>query len=127
MTEVLINHRKHRSALVKLYNGVSLEVDAGVRELIPTMNLTGLQTFASCQGRNGREWDGHGYVLFGGPLAKPFMHAILRRWLKSRLKPMDGLAFENYGNRFVIRWNRGDYRKLLRCARGSVREVRKKS
>ncbi len=125
MAEIVIRHRKHSSARVKLRNGSLVEVDSGVRELIPAMNVPGLQTFASCQGRNGSEWDGYGYVLFSGSLAKPFMHAILRRWLKTSLMPLDGLAFENYGKTFVIRWNRRDYKKLLHCARGAVREVRK--
>jgi hypothetical protein len=125
MAEVLIRRRKHKCARVRLSNGSIVEVDLGVRKLIPTMNIPGLRTFASCQGTDGRGWDwDEGYVLFGGSLAKPFMHAILCRWLKASLKPLDGLAFENYGNRFVIRWNRRDYVKLLNCARGAVREVR---
>jgi len=110
---------------VKLSDGSFIEVDAGVHKLIPAMNVPGLQTFASCQCRNGSEWDGYGYVLFRGSLSKPFMHAILRRWLKAGLKPLDGLAFENYGKTFVLRWNRKDFKKVLHCARGAVREVRK--
>jgi hypothetical protein len=123
---MVVMRRKHKQSLLKLSDGSRVAVDSGVRELISAMNVPGLRTLASCQGRFGCEWDGHGYVSFEGSLAKPFMCAVLRRWLKPGVEPLDGLSFENYRTSFVIRWNRRDFRKLLRCASGAMSEVKQR-
>ena len=86
------------------------------------MNFRGLRTFGCCQGQeNGEEY---GYVSFGGRFAKPFIQALLRRWLSVRVKPLTGLSFEHLGDRFVIRWHPYDFKKMLGCAGRAVREVK---
>ena len=127
MTKVVIRHRsnrrqKHPTIPVQLF-GALVEVDVEIHELIPVMNFRGLRTFGCCQGQeNGEQY---GYVMFGGRLAKPFMQALLRRWLSARAKPLTGLSFENHWNGFVVRWHPYDFKKMLRHVRRAVREVRK--
>jgi hypothetical protein len=117
--------RKHKQAALTLFNQSEVLVDYGVRELVSIMNAPGLRTLNSCENDLGT-----GYVQFRGKLAKPFAHSMLRQWLNAKgSKPLDGVTFANPKNpkwpdSFSIRWNPGDFDRVVRYARIALRTIR---
>jgi hypothetical protein len=116
--------KQHQQAILKLRNGMQVEVDNGIRELVFVMNVPGLQTFNSCEGTVSDQ----GYIQFGGSSAKPFMLRVLQEMLSDKRKLLGGIKFEStatraWPNSFVVRWNPYDFRRVLRYTKKAVQSI----
>lgn len=67
--------KKHKQKLISAKCGVRVEVDKGIAEMIRFMNMHGIETRYSCEGRKPFN---RGYVsMFATPKAIGFVHFVL--------------------------------------------------
>jgi hypothetical protein len=115
---------KHKQVPIRVH-GVVHFVDDGIKDLIFTLNASGIETFSSCECDNGT-----GYVRFGGQHAKTFMSCLLAEMLKGDFFITTAITFEydpkadtSLPRSCKVSWKPEDYSTVLDLVCAAVQHI----